>query len=132
MAPFDFDEKNVPRSSAAIARVKPGLQEPAHLFAELSEQLRFPDYFGANWNALEECIRDLSWLPPGPVVLMHQDVPLAEDTESQRIYLAILSDAIEKKWVVPGQHLRDLVVVFPPDTEELIERIANSKSSAQH
>ena len=30
----------------------------------------FPDYFGANWDALEECLRDMSWAPAGGYVLL--------------------------------------------------------------
>lgn len=126
MARFYFDKLNLPLSPSFVANVRAGLRDPHDLFEELAEQLRFPDYFGANWNALEECIRDLSWLPDGPVVLKHADLPLAGDIVSQETYLSILSDAVEKKWTVPGERLRDLVVQFPPETREQIDWLARS------
>ncbi len=33
------------------------------LLRRLSQVMKFPDYFGSNWDALEECLNDLSWLP---------------------------------------------------------------------
>ena len=32
------------------------------LMAALSEALELPDYFGGNWDALDEVLRDLGWL----------------------------------------------------------------------
>lgn len=126
MTPFHFDESNVPPCPALTANVRSGIRHPHGLFEELAEQLRFPDYFGANWDALEECIRDLSWLPHGPVVLKHHDLPLAGDIASQKTYLSILGDAATKRWTVPGQHLPDLIVLFPPATKQRIDGLANS------
>lgn len=33
------------------------------LFDALAEVLDFPDWFGRNWDALADCLGDLSWLP---------------------------------------------------------------------
>lgn len=121
MSRFYFNDSNLPRSPALVAKLQAGIREPRDLFDQLAVQLRFPDYFGANWDGLEECIRDLSWLPPGPVVLKHRDLPLANDVTSLKIYLSILSDAVEEKWTIPGQRLPDLAVLFPADTRQQID-----------
>ncbi|RRD42576.1 barstar family protein [Buchananella hordeovulneris] len=38
-------------------------------FRLLSKTLYFPGYFGGNWAAADDCMRDLAWLPPGPLTL---------------------------------------------------------------
>ena len=39
------------------------------LLEALGEALSFPDYYGINWDALEECLFDLSWWA-GPVIVL--------------------------------------------------------------
>lgn len=39
------------------------------LFDALSAALQFPSYFGMNWDALDECLRDMEWLPAKGYVL---------------------------------------------------------------
>lgn len=40
------------------------------LFSAVSEAMQFPEYFGRNWDALDECLGDLDWLPNSGVVLL--------------------------------------------------------------
>ena len=39
------------------------LKSKEELLRKLSQAMKFPDYFGSNWDALEECLNDLEWLP---------------------------------------------------------------------
>jgi hypothetical protein len=45
------------------------------LFAALRDAFEFPSYFGMNWDAVYECLRDLSWLPDGGHVLLVANAP---------------------------------------------------------
>lgn len=50
------------------------------LFQEWGAALQFPYYFGENWDAFEECINDLEWLPARAYILAvtHADRLLSE------------------------------------------------------
>ena len=100
-------------------RIPAGLKTKTELLAVLARGLRFPDYFGMNWDALDECINDLSWLPPGQVVLAHSDVPLAGDHSNQSTYVSIINDAVAR-WMVAD---RDLLVTFPAEYRALVEQL---------
>jgi len=67
------------------------------LFREFARALKFPDYFGHNWDALEECLADLEWLPAKGYVLAvteaEQVLIKAEDDYST--FLEVLRDAGE-------------------------------------
>jgi RNAse (barnase) inhibitor barstar len=120
------------------AELPTGIESEQALLDALSVALRFPDYFGKNWNALDECICDLSWLPPGDVVLIHKDLPLADNRASLSIYLSILRDAVGKwstkgsnliyaspeKWDATGERgllvKRKFFVMFPPEVESAV------------
>jgi RNAse (barnase) inhibitor barstar len=126
MSPFRFDGGELPSSPALLAEVPAGVRTKEALLEELYQRLHCPDYFGGNWDALWECIRDFSWLPAGAVVLRHRDLPLADDIAGRKKYVSILKDAVEKRWLVPGQQRRDLVVVFPAEMQDKIAWLLRS------
>lgn len=47
------------------------------LLATLGQTLDFPNYFGHNWDALEDCLFDLGWWS-GPVLLLIDDAGMPE------------------------------------------------------
>jgi len=75
---------------------------------EVGSILKFPDYYGENWNAFEECINDLSWIKEKNVVLIHKEMPNIP-TDQQLIYLDILKNAVES-WKLDKGHI--LIVVL--------------------
>lgn len=115
--PFTFNERALPTPLAVVATVRAGILTKSDLLEDVAQCLRFPDYFGGNWDALEECVRDLSWLPPGAVVLRHDDLPLPGDAVALGTYLAVLGDAVMRWNQSPG---RSLVVVFPAHAREQV------------
>jgi hypothetical protein len=46
--------------------------EKALLLKNIAAALEFPDWFGANWDALEDCLCDLSWREASGHVLMFE------------------------------------------------------------
>jgi len=69
----------------------------AGLLTECARVLDFPDYFGHNWDALEECLTDLEWLPAKGYILLFTDAAhvLPNDETEYETFLEILRDAGE-------------------------------------
>lgn len=69
----------------------------AALFQEFARALKFPDYFGHNWDALEECLADLEWLPSKGYVLAVTEAEqvLMREEDDYSTFLEVLSDAGE-------------------------------------
>lgn len=63
------------------------------LLRALAQGLSFRDWFGWNWDALEDSLRDLSWIDEGEVLVHHLAIPhLSPD--DLRTYLAILTTVV--------------------------------------
>jgi hypothetical protein len=51
-----------------------GVSEKTALLGRIAEVLAFPDWFGANWDALEDCLTDLSWREAEGHILGFEDL----------------------------------------------------------
>ena len=93
-APFEF-VASVDRDSPTekfFLEVPAGIRSKEELLAGLVRAGKFPQYFGGNWDALLDCLRDLGWIREIQIVIVHSDVPLRANPVDCRIYLEILSE----------------------------------------
>jgi Barstar (barnase inhibitor) len=70
------------------------------LFDEVAAALQFPDYFGENWDAFNECIAELDMLPAGEgyvIVITEPGQVLAETRRELALFAASLTSAA-KTW----------------------------------
>lgn len=98
-----------------IARIGASIRDKATLLSALATSLRFPAGFGQNWDALDDYMTDLSWLPPS-VILLHEAAPHIARKELVT-YLEILNGALD----VAREDGRVLIIGFPERTRALTE-----------
>lgn len=84
------------------------------LFDEVAAALQFPVYFGENWDALNECLIDLNWLPRGAVVLLiteADELPRHLDKEFIPFLMVLKTAVVERNSRIPGDDA-SLHVIF--------------------
>ena len=92
------------------------------LLRSISINLRLPDYFGINWDALDDCLRDLHWINENLVVIVHKVIPHIKE-EELKIYLILLDEAV-RDWEGDQQH--SLEIVFPKSSERALIELIDS------
>lgn len=91
-----------------------GAADKQVLMQRIAAALQFPSWFGGNWDALEDCLGDLSWSKAGGHVLLFEgavDLPADE----RGILLDILASAAAG-WMERG---RPFFAVFLNGSAEL-------------
>lgn len=79
------------REGKLVVWVPRSVRSKETLLLLLSKALRFPRYFRRNWDAFEECLNDLHWLPANArIAIVHEVLPFG-DGENRATYLAILA-----------------------------------------
>ena len=58
-----------------------GVTDKAALMDRCAEALRLPDWFGRNWDALSDRLRDLAWLDAGGYALLLEHAGDLQDTD---------------------------------------------------
>jgi hypothetical protein len=73
----------------------------AEVLGALGEALEFPGWVGRNWDALADALGDLSWLPPGPkvVVWTGSDALRSAEPAAYRTALEVLREGARRSTV---------------------------------
>lgn len=103
-----------------------GLEDKEALLARIGEALGFPDWFGGNWDALEDCLGDLSWRPgEGHVLLFAGGGALAADD------LGVLLDVLKSSAAFWAERGRPFFAVFlDPDHAMALPELFRRKGTA--
>lgn len=70
----------------------------ASLLKEFNEKFFFPDYFGFNFDALDECLNDLEWLEAEMYLVFIRDIDLvlSEDPEAFNDFIKIMEITVNE------------------------------------
>lgn len=94
-----------------------GAADKAALLERIAGALQFPRWFGGNWDALEDCLMDLSWSKAaGHVLLIEGAAGLPADERG------ILADILASAAAAWAERKRPFFAVFvdgPPNLPEL-------------
>lgn len=114
---FVPDTLVVAGSDALVVRVNGDIHSTQQLFDLFYRLLTLPGYFGFNWNALSDCLRDFHWVVERTVVIVHDELPQLPPSE-MRTYLSVLRDSVVD-WQPWEAH--SLQVVFKEEDRANIE-----------
>ena len=104
---------------ALVVRVPRKARGKEKLLGTLAVPLKFPKYFGWNWDALDEVLGDLTWLKPvRRVVIVHEGLPFSPREPQLKTYLSCLVDAQTMRRAKPDE--LQLEVVFPAAAREAV------------
>ena len=73
------DEVREAAAGSNLSLVKIRFQEKDKLLRGIAAALDFPSWFGENWDALEDCLSDLSWRKPAGHVLVFEQAKVSDD-----------------------------------------------------
>ncbi|MCA1665758.1 MAG: barstar family protein [Myxococcales bacterium] len=89
-------------------------RDKSSFMAAIAGALRFPDYFGHNWDALADCLDELHWRDE-PIVLVidHGDELLADAPGEIDTLLGVFDEAFAPNPELPHSLLKVLVLATP-------------------
>jgi hypothetical protein len=115
-----FDEVEGFRAAhAQMVQVPAGVTDKRRLMGVYADALKLPDYFGFDWEALEECLRDRLEAEQ-QLLVVHKDLPLVGAADEQQAYVRLLQDLAD------GESPARFTAVFPEAVRaQVLELTAN-------
>jgi len=111
------------------------IKDPKDIIAAFASQFTFPAYFGGNWDALEECLTDLSWLQSDRfLVVIREPLALYEKLPSDfQILIEILGNTCRYwniEWpmmnnLIAGIHFGCIIQCTPKERKTIAQLLTN-------
>jgi RNAse (barnase) inhibitor barstar len=95
------------------------IQSKDQLLSFFCHELKFPYYFGENFDALYDCLVDLSWIKDNKIYIIHNEIPLNNSEIEASKYIKLLFD-VAMFWRDNGEH--EVNVLFPEKCKNKIEQ----------
>lgn len=111
--------------SSFVAHLSQIVDGKIDLLNKIKTILNFPEYFGYNWDALDECLNDFHWIKEKKIILVHDYLPKLSDIEMHK-YLDILIQAVSN-WNKNEEH--EFEVVFQKKDESFIKLLMKLKEN---
>ncbi|MFA6270981.1 MAG: barstar family protein [Candidatus Paceibacterota bacterium] len=121
---FEEDFSKIRQDEDFAVEIPHGISDKNQLFAFYAKALLFPEYFGGNWDALDECLRDLSWISQKRIALFHRDIPCIGNPLEQATYLDVLVKCSED-WKSDPKH--ELRIVFDPRYADQVKALCKQE-----
>ena len=103
MTQREITRRDVPNGMLLVEADAALMMNYEGLLREIAAVFQFPDYFGKNYNALNDCITDLDWLPAEGylfVIKNSASLMIEESGDDLEVLLRIL-DKAGKEWATP-------------------------------
>jgi hypothetical protein len=76
----------------------------------VAKALAFPEWFGGNWDAFEDCLGDLSWQPaPGYVLLLEHGKHFGAGHKQEFVTAVEVLDGVAEYWQGQGKPFWSIV-----------------------
>ena len=108
------------QETTIIVEVPQQVDAKGLLFDIYNKSLRFPDYFGWNWDAFFECMVTLPETRSKEIIIIHKDLPFESNKEDQKTYIWLLQEILLD---YNKTQTKSIKIFFPSFLEEFISSI---------
>lgn len=110
-----FKQRDDVGNVGKVVEIPAGISDKNFLFTFYSRAFHFPDWFGYNWDAFLDCLRDVrdSF---SLITIRHSDIPFLSSPKDKEVYLCILL-------LTCTLHKDNVIVKFPNELLDEIDEV---------